>query len=82
MIDQLVSNNTSGVQNDHIPIDDDQHELENPPLHMLHSQTIFVPPFTSSPGGAFTYPIPSLPHTYLNNIFINPTSNQISQNYL
>ena len=81
MIDKLVSNNTSGVQNEHTPIDDSQQDLENPPPHMSHNQTTFVPPFTSPPGGTFTYPIPSLPHTYLNNIFVNPISHQIPQSY-
>ena len=48
---------------------------------MSHSQITFVPPFISPLGGAFTYLIPSLSHTYQNNIFVNPTNNQISQNY-
>ena len=37
MINQLVSNNTGGVQNGHIPIDDNQHKLKNPPPHMSYN---------------------------------------------
>ena len=77
MIDQLVSNNTDGVQNDHVPINDNQYELENSLPHISHNQITFVRPFTNSLGGAFIYPISSLPHTYSSNIFVNLTSNQI-----
>ena len=72
---QLVSNNIVGVQNNHILVDNDQHELENQPPHMSHIQTIFVPLFTSPPEGVFTYPIPNLPQTYPNSILINTTNN-------
>ena len=81
MIDQLISNNTVGVQNEHIPIEDNQHELENPPPHMSHHQTTFVPPVTSSLEGVFTYPIPCLPSTYPSNIFVNPINHQIPQSH-
>ena len=75
IIDQLVSNNSGAIQNDRIPVDDNQHELENQSPHMTHIQTTFVPPFTNPFGGTFTYPIHSLLHTYLNSILVNLTSN-------
>ena len=81
MIDQLVSSSHSGVQNDCIPNDDIQLELDNQPTHTCTIQTTFVSSFTNFQKGAFTYFNPSFPHTYLGNILVNPTNTKILQNY-
>ena len=75
MADQLVSNSHGGVQNDHIPIDDNELEPDNQPPHMSNIQTIFVPPFTNPPEGAFTYLNPVFQQTYPSISLIYSTNN-------